>query len=330
VTAFLLPAEPVTSLDAYLATETGGRGVEVAQRLGPAATIDAVAASGLRGRGGGGFPTGGKWAGIAAQAGGRHYLVCNGAEGEPGTFKDRALPRANPYQVVEGLIVAAFAIGAEEAFICLKGRFEREIAAVTRAVQEFQSAGICTDCTVNIVAGPQQGWEAGPHGERPRTDQPNPTLVNNVETLANVPHILARGAEWFRSMGTADSPGQMLAEAADRSRTRGADIVTALDEVATTHGHGVAETIRARLAAPGVGRSAASRRRVVLSVLEEEGYEPHTQRDGTIVLRNCPFHQLAQQHTELICGMNHCLVSAAVDAVAGSGLEARLEPEEGL
>jgi len=245
---FLLPATPITSLDEYLATEVGGLGVAAAQRLGPSATIDTVASSGLRGRGGGGFPTGRKWAGIADQMGTRRYLVCNGAEGEPGTFKDRALLRTNPYQVVEGMIIAAFAIGADEAFIGLKATFERELAAVTRAVQEFQTAGICTDCTVNIVAGPdeylygeekamleviegkpplprwfppyehglfaaspQEGWEAGPHGTNRRSDEPNPTLVNNVETLANVPHILARGADWFRSTGTTDSPGTVVA-----------------------------------------------------------------------------------------------------------------------
>jgi NADH:ubiquinone oxidoreductase subunit F (NADH-binding) len=248
MTTFLLPPEPVATLDAWLATDVGGLGVDAAQRMGPAATIDEVGRSGLRGRGGGGFPTGRKWTGIAGQTGTRRYLVVNGAEGEPGTFKDRALLRANPYQVVEGLIIAAFAIGAEEAFLCLKAGFEREIANVTRAVQEFQAAGICRECTVNIVggpdeylfgeekamleviegkpplprwfppyehglfaAGPQEGWEAGPRAGRPATDGPNPTLVNNVETLANVPHILARGADWFRSIGTAESPGTVVA-----------------------------------------------------------------------------------------------------------------------
>ena len=247
MTTFLLPPTPVSSVEEYLAGDVGGVGVATAQRLGPGATIDAVAAAGLRGRGGGGFPTGRKWAGIADQAATRRYLVCNGAEGEPGTFKDRALLRANPYQVVEGLIIAAFAIGAEEAYICLKASFEREIAAVTRAVQELQTAGVCTDCTVNIVAGPdeylfgeekamleviegkpplprwfppyehglfagspQEGWEAGPRRAQRRGDEPNPTLVNNVETLANVPHILAKGADWFRSTGTADSPGTIV------------------------------------------------------------------------------------------------------------------------
>ena len=110
----------------------------------------------MRGRGGGGFPTGQKWAGIAQQEGGRRYLVCNGAEGEPGTFKDRALMRANPYQLVEGVVIAAFAIDAEEAFICLKASFQREIERVTRAVEEFQSTGLCGNCTVTIVAGPDE------------------------------------------------------------------------------------------------------------------------------------------------------------------------------
>ncbi|MBK8332613.1 MAG: hypothetical protein IPL07_09545 [Acidimicrobiaceae bacterium] len=94
MTTFLLPTEPITSLDAYLATDTGGQGIRRAQDLGAAATIDEVLRSGLSGRGGAGFPTGQKWAGVAAQTGGRRYLVCNGAEGEPGTFKDRALLRA--------------------------------------------------------------------------------------------------------------------------------------------------------------------------------------------------------------------------------------------
>ena len=244
--SFLLPIEPVTTIDHYLATDTGGLGLQEAQRIGPAATIEVISRSGLRGRGGGGFPTGRKWAGIAAQDKGRRFVVCNGAEGEPGTFKDRAIMRANPYQLVEGVIIAAFAVGAVETYICLKRSFEQEREAVTRAVQEFQEAGICSSCTVSIVAGPdeylfgeekamleviegkpplprwfppyehglfaaspQLGWEATP---RPADGDgsPNPTLVNNVETLSNVPHILARGSDWFRSMGTAESTGNIV------------------------------------------------------------------------------------------------------------------------
>ena len=249
MTTFLLPTEPIESLDAYLATATGGSGIGRARELGPLATIAEVTQSGLRGRGGGGFPTGQKWAGIAGQTGGRRYLVCNGAEGEPGTFKDRALLRANPYQLVEGVAIAAFAIGAAEAFICLKASFEREIGAVTRAVQEFQTAGLWDECKVTIVAGPdeylfgeekamleviegneplprwlppylhglfetapQLGWQSRDNGggSTRSGSGSNPTLVNNVETLSNIPHILARGVEWFRSMGTAESPGTIV------------------------------------------------------------------------------------------------------------------------
>jgi len=245
----LLPAEPVTSIDAYLATDAGGSGIERAQKLGPAATIEVVLRSGLRCRGGGGYSTGRKWAGIAAQSSDRRFLVCNGAEGEPGTFKDRALVRANPYQLVEGLIIAGFAIGAAEAFVCLKASFAREIEGVTRAIEEFQLAGICGECKITVVAGPDQylfgeekamleviegneplprwlpphihglfatapqlGWQShDPEAGEGTGTGANPTLVNNVETLCNVPHILAHGAEWFRSMGTAESPGTIVA-----------------------------------------------------------------------------------------------------------------------
>ncbi|MCC7076874.1 MAG: NADH-quinone oxidoreductase subunit F [Acidimicrobiia bacterium] len=292
MTPFLLPEQPITSLEAYLATATGGRGVEAAHRAGPDGTIDVITASGLRGRGGGGFPTGRKWSGIAGQTGSRHFLVCNGAEGEPGTFKDRALLRANPYQVVEGVIVAAFAIGAAEAYICLKSSFEHEIEAVTRAVQEFQTAGVCGDCTVNIVAGPdeylfgeekamleviegkpplprwfpphehglfaaspQEGWEAGPHGSHRRTDEPNPTLVNNVETLANVPHILAHGADWFRSMGTDESPGTAVATVVGDVVAPGVgeiELGAPLRSVIDTVGGGVASGRRVKAVFSGV------------------------------------------------------------------------------
>ncbi len=243
---FLLPAEPIRTLDEYLATETGGLGVARAQEIGPAATAAMVLEAGLRGRGGGGFPTGRKWQGIAAEPG-RTYMVVNAAEGEPGTFKDRALIRANPFQLVEGIVIAAFASGVDEVYVGLKGSFERELAAVSEAVRAFQEAGICADCTVTIVGGPdeylfgeekamleviegkpplprlfpphehglfatapQLGWEATP-GAGSGPPGSHPTFVNNVETLCNVPHILARGAAWFRSMGTVESPGNVVA-----------------------------------------------------------------------------------------------------------------------
>ncbi len=248
MTTFLLETDPVNTLAEYVSAG-GGSGIERARILGRRATIDEIARSGLRGRGGGGFPTGQKWAGVAAQLGDRRYLVCNGAEGEPGTFKDRALIRANPYQLVEGIAIAAFAIDASEVFVCLKATFRREIERVTRAVEAMQEAGICSHCTVTVVAGPdeylfgeekamleviegneplprwlpphlhglfatspQLGWQSHDPTQAPPAGltSSNPTVVNNVETLSNVPHILAHGVDWFRSMGTNESPGTIV------------------------------------------------------------------------------------------------------------------------
>src|SRR4051812_11361649 len=123
--------------------------------------------------------------------------------------------------------------------------------------------------------------------------------------------------------------GRLLAEAVDRSLTDGSDITDALDDVATAEGRRLAEEIGGRLRGTKA-RSAARRQRVVLDMLEAHGFEPRVVDDGTVVLRNCPFHQLAQQHTDLVCGMNLCLLKAAVDNVGDTGLVAHLEPEEGL
>lgn len=244
---FLLPPTPVTSVDAYRALG-GGSGLEQAARLGPAQTVKELTLAGLRGRGGGGFPTGRKWTTILHATGTHRFVVANGAEGEPATFKDRALMRANPYAIVEGVAIAALTVGAREAFIALKASFGQERERVTRAVEEMQDAGLAGDIPITMVAGPeeylfgeekalleviegrdplprlfppyehglfatapQSGWEA--HEQEPGhtgTHQSNPTLVNNVETLANVPHVLAHGAEWFRSMGTDASSGHVI------------------------------------------------------------------------------------------------------------------------
>jgi len=237
----------VPTLDAYLAAG-GGAGLARARRLGPEQTAKEVSLARLRGRGGGGFPTGTKWASVRDAAGSRRYAVANAAEGEPATFKDRALMRANPYQGVEGLAIAALAVGATEAYLATKARFTRERARLEQAVADMDAAGLLDGLTVTIVAGPdeylygeekalleviegneplprtlppyqhglfatgpQMGWQAHPASFPPGAPpEPNPTLVNNFETLCNVPHILARGPEWFRSMGTERSPGTIV------------------------------------------------------------------------------------------------------------------------
>lgn len=243
----LLPDTPVSSLDEYL-DATGGLGLLRARELGPERVIDELGRAGLRGRGGAGFPTAKKWKTVRGDGHRKTYTVCNAAEGEPGTFKDRALLRANPYQMLEGLAIAALAVGSDEVFIAIKASFASEIERVTRAVLEAEEADLLGDLTVSIVPGPEEylfgeekalleviegndplprwlppymhglfatapqlGWDA--HRSASDTSAmpaSNPTLVNNVETLAHVPHILAHGAEQFRSRGTDASPGTVL------------------------------------------------------------------------------------------------------------------------
>jgi predicted ArsR family transcriptional regulator len=122
--------------------------------------------------------------------------------------------------------------------------------------------------------------------------------------------------------------GRLLADAVERSRTEGTEVGAALGEVAADEGRRLGEQISERLrrARP---RRRERRRALVLDAVAEHGFEPHEDPDGTVELRNCPFHQLAQRHTDLICGMNLCLLKAALESVDGSGLEARLEPEDG-
>ncbi|HET7488173.1 MAG TPA: NADH-ubiquinone oxidoreductase-F iron-sulfur binding region domain-containing protein [Acidimicrobiales bacterium] len=240
-----LTASEFRTAGEYLASG-GGEGLARARRIGPEQTAKEVSLARLRGRGGAGFPTGTKWSSVRQAPGSRRYAVCNAAEGEPATFKDRALLRANPYQAVEGLAIAALAVGATEAYIATKASFVRERDRLIGALEEM--GGLLEGLTVSVVAGPEEylfgeekallevieghdplprvlppfqhglfatgpqlGWETHPPASSPgAAPEPNPTLVNNLETLSNVPHILARGAEWFRRMGTEHSPGTLV------------------------------------------------------------------------------------------------------------------------
>jgi predicted ArsR family transcriptional regulator len=120
--------------------------------------------------------------------------------------------------------------------------------------------------------------------------------------------------------------GQLLAEAVGRARADGGDVARALDDVAGAEGRRIAEDVTTRVRGK---RARAARRLALLETLERHGFEPHTAHDGTVVLRNCPFHRLSQQHRDVICGMNLSLLKSAVDTVGETGLEAVLEPEEG-
>jgi NADH-quinone oxidoreductase subunit F len=231
--ATLLPEKTIDSLDAYEAA-MGGQALTKALALSPAQVIAEVKKSGLRGRGGAGFPTGIKWASVAHDPCPTKYFVCNGAEGEPGTFKDRLLMRRNPYQLMEGMAIGAYAIGAAKAFLAVKRSSVPEVAAIRRALDEMSFRERLGPVSIELVLGPEDylyGEEKAllevieGHDALPReaalppyikglfaTDPAvmNPTVVNNVETVSNVPQILLHGADRFRSSGTANSPGTMV------------------------------------------------------------------------------------------------------------------------
>jgi NADH-quinone oxidoreductase subunit F len=216
----------------------GLHGLEIATELSPEEIVDVVLDSGLRGRGGAGFPAGRKWQTVADNALGRPpaTVVVNGAEGEPGTFKDRSILRHNPYQVIEGAFIAARAVGADRVIIALKRSFAAEVERTRRALAEMRAAEVLPrSIGCAVFEGPDEylyGEESAlletidGRGPFPRVvppyrvgllgDDPHrragtgPALVNNVETIANVPAILVRGADSFRSMGTSASPGTVV------------------------------------------------------------------------------------------------------------------------
>ena len=260
----VLDASPVVGLDAYRSIG-GGKGLEAARRLGAAAVIDEVDASGLRGRGGAGFPTGRKWRTVASYETPDvpAIVAVNAAEGEPGSFKDRAIIRANPYRVIEGALIAALAVDADRVVIATKASFAREIERLQSAVDEIVAAGWAEGVDVSVLAGPSEylygeetallevldgrepfpriappwrrgiddvplhpgghvEWAAANELVTPESDFPvAPALVDNVETLANVPGILAEGADWFRELGTPESPGTIVCTVSGRTRRAG-------------------------------------------------------------------------------------------------------------
>ena len=223
------------SLDDYLATG-GYRGLRRAIEIGPAAVVEEVTASRLLGRGGAAFPTGRKWAAVAAQPALPHYTVCNADESEPGTFKDRVLMEEDPYAIVEAMTIEGFATGSERGLLYLRAEYPLSAARMAHAIANARAAGYLGDDVtgagfsfdIEIVRGAGAyicGEETalfnsieGRRGE-PRNKPPfpvevglfgKPTAVNNIETLVNVPAIVAGGGAAFAAIGTQGSSGTKL------------------------------------------------------------------------------------------------------------------------
>ena len=234
----VLDADAITSLGAYEA-RGGGRALEAARASEAAALIETIELSGLRGRGGAGFPTGTKWRTVAGLGGGEPTtVVVNGAEGEPGTLKDRTLLRRNPYKVLEGALIAAHALHANRVVVGLKRSATSVARRVQTALDELRYGGWTDGIEVRVVAGSNryllgeetalleviEGNPPFPRVAPPYRDGVEPaaaTLVNNVETLANVPAIVIDGPDAFRSVGTAESPGTIVCTVSGRTERAG-------------------------------------------------------------------------------------------------------------
>ncbi len=227
--------------DGYLALRHALR------ELSPAEVITEITKSGLRGRGGAGYPTGLKWATVAKTTSARKYVICNADEGDPGAFMDRSVLESDPHRVLEGMSIAAYAVGADQGYIYVRAEYPLAIARLQVAIRQARQSGLLgpnilespfhfhVDIRIGagaFVCGEETALMASIEGRRgqprPRPPYPaesglfgQPTLINNVETFANVPPILRRGAEWFAGIGTERSRGTKVFALAGKVRHTG-------------------------------------------------------------------------------------------------------------
>ncbi len=251
----------------------------------PEHVVEAVKASGLRGRGGALFPAGIKWEAVARQSRTPKYVVCNADESEPGTFKDRVLMEGDPFAIVEAMTIAGYAVGATQGYIYVRGEYRRAYERLRRAVEAAREAGylganiLGSDVTFDIevrrgagayVCGEETALFESLEGKRgmPRQKPPfpteaglfgQPTVINNVETFACVPWIIRNGPEWFRSIGTDSMPGPKLFCVSGAVRRPGvyeAPVTVTVRELIEEHAGGLRDT--ARLQAVLVGGAAGA------------------------------------------------------------------------
>ena len=216
----------------YIA-QGGYQGAANALELSKAQVVDEILRSRLRGRGGGGFPTGRKWSIAADTPADQKYVICNGDEGDPGAFMDRSVMEGDPHRVLEGLLIAGYAVGADTGYIYVRAEYPLAVERLRKAITDAEAMGLLGSNILNsgfsfrlhvkegagaFVCGEESALIASIEGQRgmPRPKPPfpavaglwgKPTVINNVETLACIPDILRRGAAWFAGIGTPSSPG---------------------------------------------------------------------------------------------------------------------------
>jgi len=258
------------SIDEYVGRD-GYQGLAKAlTAMTPQQVIDALMASGLRGRGGAGFPAARKWQMLADAPGDEKYCICNADEGDPGAFMDRSVLEGDPHRIVEAMTLAAYATGARKGYVYVRAEYPLAIRRLQLAIQEARRTGLLgrdilgSGLTFGIeirvgagafVCGEETALMASVLGQRgqpqPRPPYPTqsglygkPTIINNVETLANVPAIILRGSEWFTGIGTEGSPGTKVFALAGKVNLTGLVEVpmgTTLRQVVETIGGGVPE-----------------------------------------------------------------------------------------
>ncbi|MBP7032169.1 MAG: NADH-quinone oxidoreductase subunit NuoF [Anaerolineaceae bacterium] len=220
------------SIDDYI-VQDGYQALGLALTMKPEEIIKTITDSGLQGRGGAGFPTGLKWSFVRKAAGAKKYVICNADESEPGTFKDRVILEGDPHRTIEAMLIAGYAVGADEGFIYIRGEYQLALQRLEAAIKQAESYGFLGENIFGsgfsfhmhvhagagaYICGEETALIESLEGKRgePRSRPPyptteglwgKPTLINNVETLANIPPIIRNGPEWYRKMGTASSPG---------------------------------------------------------------------------------------------------------------------------
>jgi NADH-quinone oxidoreductase subunit F len=248
----------------------GYKALRKALKMAPAEVIETVKDAGLQGRGGAGFSAGMKWGFMPAETDKPKYLVCNADESEPGSFKDRILMERGPHQMLEGILIAAWATGASKTFVYVRGEYAHPARCVERAIAEAYDKGYLGKKVAGArfahdvvlmrgagayICGEETGLLESLEGKKgqPRKKPPfpaeygafgMPTTVNNVETFSHVPHIIDRGVEWFRGFGTDKSPGTTIFGVSGHVVRPGLyelPLGTRLDEIVFEHAGGVPE-----------------------------------------------------------------------------------------
>jgi len=258
----------------------GYRSLQKALELQPKEIIEEVKRSGLRGRGGAGFPTGMKWAFASADPKSPKYLLCNADEGEPGTFKDRPILEKNPHLLIEGMAISGYAIGAEYGYIYLRGEYPIAMDILNRAIEQAKRKGYLGDDILgkgirfNIslhrgagayICGEETALIESLEGKRgqPRIKPPfpvnvgawgMPTVINNVETLSNIPYIIEIGGEEYSKIGPRECPGPKLYSISGHIKRPGVyelPMGTSLREIIYTHAGGIKDDRRLKAVIPG-------------------------------------------------------------------------------